>query len=172
MADKGKEKERDWDREMREVDKLLAKLPDADPTLGRGPIRGAGGGAAAGEGGVPTVRTTPYAVGGGRGFASTWLRLGLGLLLGIGMLVWPYSHVCGLKLLFYMLGIATLVVAGVWSALSSWKHRQAFAHLLSLTLVWWGLTLAAAAVLPRVGYAGQEAIWLCPEPSAAPTPTR
>ena len=32
----GKEKERDWDREMREVDKLLAKLPDADPTLGRG----------------------------------------------------------------------------------------------------------------------------------------
>jgi len=29
-------KERDWDREMREVDKLLAKLPDADPALGRG----------------------------------------------------------------------------------------------------------------------------------------
>ena len=170
MADK--EKERDWDREMREVDKLLAKLPDADPTLGRGPIRaGATAGGGGGVGGVPTIRTTPY-LAGGRGFASTWLRLGLGLLLGVGMLVWPYSHICGLKLLFYMLGIATLIVAGVWSALSSWKHRQGFAHLLSLTLVWWGLTLAAAAVLPRVGYAGQEAIWLCPEPSVAPTPNR
>ena len=30
----GNEKDRDWDREMKEVDKLLAKLPDADPTLG------------------------------------------------------------------------------------------------------------------------------------------
>jgi len=28
-----KEKERKWDREMAEVDKLLAKLPDADPFL-------------------------------------------------------------------------------------------------------------------------------------------
>ena len=38
------QKERDWDREMREVDRLLAKLPDADPTLGRG---------------VPTVPVSP-----------------------------------------------------------------------------------------------------------------
>ena len=31
MAGKDKEiKDRDWDREMREVDKLLAKLPEAD----------------------------------------------------------------------------------------------------------------------------------------------
>lgn len=165
MADKPKEKDRDWDREMREVDKLLAKLPDADPMLGRGAQRGP-------LGGVPTVRTTPAAGGGGvRDAAGTWLKLGLGVLLAIGMLVWPYSHVCGLKLVFYLLGIGTLIVAGIWSALASWRHRQGWAHLISLLLVWWGLSLAGAVVLPRVGYAGQEAIWFCPEPTAAPART-
>ena len=31
----GIEKDRNWDKEMAEVDRLLKKLPDADPTLGR-----------------------------------------------------------------------------------------------------------------------------------------
>src|SRR5919201_6874167 len=153
-----KDKDRDWDREMREVDKLLAKLPEADPTLGRGQPA-----AHPPQGGVATVRTTPVAPGGTRSVAAAWFRLGLGLLLGIGMLVWPYSHICGARLLFYSLGSLTLVVAGVWSALASWRHRQAFAHLLSILLIIWGLVLVMGIVLPRIGYAGQEAVWLCPE---------
>jgi hypothetical protein len=153
-----KEKDRDWDREMREVDKLLAKLPEADPTLGRAQPRTS-------QGGIPTIRTTPAVPGGTRSIAAAWLRLGLGLLLGIGMLVWPYSHICGARLLFYGLGALTLVVAGVWSALASWRHRQGFAHLLSILLIIWGLVLVMGIVLPRVGYAGQEAVWLCPEPT-------
>ena len=44
MAKEKDQQERDWDREMREVDKLLAKLPDADPSLGRS---------------VPTVPVSP-----------------------------------------------------------------------------------------------------------------
>jgi len=155
-----KEKERDWDREMREVDKLLAKLPDADPTLGRGvpTARSLQGG------GTPTVRTTPAVPGGTRSIASTWVRLGLTLLLGVGMLMWPYSHVCGARLLFYGIGAGTLAVAGVWSAFTSWRHRQGFAHLLSILVIIWGLVLVMGIVLPRIGYAGQEAVWFCPEP--------
>jgi hypothetical protein len=162
-----KEKERDWDREMREVDKLLAKLPDADPTLGRKPVYPP-------LGGIPTVRTAAPASlpGGTRSIAATWVRLGLGLLLGVGMLIWPYSHVCGIRLMFYGLGALTLVVAGVWSALASWKYRQGFAHLLSILLVIWGLILVMGTVLPRVGYAGQNAVWLCPEPTPPPPPNR
>ena len=80
------------------------------------------------------------------------------------MLVWPYSHICGAKLLFYGLGALTLVVAGVWSALASWRHRQGFAHLLSILLIIWGLVLVMGIVLPRVGYAGQSGTWFCPEP--------
>lgn len=153
MADK--EKERDWDREMRAVDKLLAKLPEADPTLGRG---------------VPTVPTVPKPPpppglpARGRDWLSTWMRVGLGVLLGLGMLAWPYTHGCGLKLVFYLIGVSTLIVAGVWSSLSSWRRRLGFAHLLSQLLIIWGLVLAAREVLPRVGYAKTAAPFFCPEP--------
>ena len=159
MAGKEKDfKDRDWDREMREVDKLLAKLPDADPSLGRGaptiprtyPAHG-----------VPTPQEGPAAAG---ARLTTWIRVGLGVALGVGMVVWPYSHVCGLRLIFYTIGAGTVVVAGLWSGLSSWKRRMGFAHLLSLGLVIWGLALAAAVVLPRIGYANQTATWFCPEP--------
>lgn len=158
MADK--EKERDWDREMRQVDKLLAKLPEADPTLGRG---------------VPTIPVSPrpgvYPVGSpgggrarGRDWLSTWFRVGLGLVLGLGMLAWPYTYGCGLKLVFYLIGATTVSVAGVWSAISSWKRRLGLAHTLSILLVLWGLVLAAREVLPRVGYAKTDVPFFCPEP--------
>lgn len=160
MADK--EKERDWDREMREVDKLLAKLPEADPALG------AGGG---GQRGVPTIPVSPrpgvHPAGGparGRDWLSTWFRVGLGLVLGVGMLAWPYTHGCGLKLVFYLIGATTVSVAGIWSAISSWKRRLGLAHTLSIILVLWGLVLAAREVLPRVGYAKADAPFFCPEP--------
>ena len=47
------EKDRDWDKEMAEVDRLLKKLPAADPTLGRA------------SGGQPTVRKSAVAPGSG-----------------------------------------------------------------------------------------------------------
>ena len=161
MAGKEKDfKDRDWDREMREVDKLLAKLPDADPTLGRG--------AATVPRAYPPHGAHPTPSGEGPTAAgarlTTWIRVGLGLALGVGMMVWPYSHVCGLKLIFYLIGAGTVVIAGAWSGISSWKRRMGFAHLLSLGLVAWGLTLAAGVVLPRIGYANQSAVWFCPEP--------
>ena len=159
MASKEKGKEHDWDREMREVDKLLAKLPEADPTLGRG---------------VPTVPKTPRMAGPGDAAGAgttgavtafaTWFRVGLGVVLGIGMFVWPYSHVCGARLLFYLIGASTVVVAGVWGGVSSWRRRLGLAHLLSLGVVLWGLALVAGVVLPRAGYSNPPAIWFCPEP--------
>jgi len=159
-----KEKERDWDKERREVDKLLAKLPDADPSLGRG---------------VPTVPAMPRPVVGGAGAAgsglthpgparggawvTTWMRVSLGLVLGVGMLLWPYSHACGLRLVFYVLGATTVTVAGVWSALTSWKRRLGIAHALSIGLIVWGFALAATQVFPHI--VGKTPIpFLCPNP--------
>ena len=162
MTGKDKEQDqraRDWDREMREVDKLLARLPAADPSLGRGdptmprahPATPGGGG----RGGGPVTA---------RDRLSTWFRVGLGVVLGLGMVMWPYSHVCGLKLILYMVGSLAVVVAGVWGSLASWKRRMGLAHLLSLGLLLWGLALAAGVVLPRIGYARTAGIWFCPEP--------
>jgi hypothetical protein len=143
------QKERDWDREMREVDKLLAKLPEAEPTLGRG---------------VPTVPISPRpsvaGVGGpgapvagparGRAWVTTWLRVGLGVALGVGMLFWPYAHACGWALIGYLLGPTAVTVAGVWSGLTSWRRRLGIAHTLSIILIIWGLALAGRQLLPRL----------------------
>jgi hypothetical protein len=157
-------KERDWDREMREVDKLLAKLPDADPSLGRG---------------VPTVPVSPRspapgAVGGGsptgetgrargRAWVTTWMRVGLGLALAVGMLAWPYAHACGWRLGIYLVGAAVVSVAGVWSALTSWKRRLGIAHTLSIILIIWGLGLAGRQLLPRF-YGKTPVPFLCSGP--------
>lgn len=165
MKDKDIEKDRDWDKEMREVDKLLAKLPSAQeppsphqalhqpsPTTLPRPAAGPGAAAHAGPAGP-----------GGLEWLGTWARVVLGLLVGIGMTQWPYTHGCGARLLFYLLGVGTVLTAGVWSSISSWRRRLGLAHTLSVLLILWGLLLAAREVLPRVGYAKVEAPWFCPD---------
>ncbi len=160
----GTDKDRDWEKEMAEVDRLLKKLPEADPTLGRG------------SGSVPTVKKpalaagAPGTLGGPRGapasggeWLGTWARVTLGLLIGIGMTQWPYTHGCGLRLIIYMIGVLGVLAAGVWSSISSWKRRLGVAHVLSQGLIIWGLVLAAREVLPRIGYAKAQAPWLCPD---------
>ena len=157
MTDRDKQKDRDWDKEMREVDRLLAKLPEADPTLVGGhartlknPVPGAAHAKPAGD---PT----------GAEWLGSWARVGLGLLIGAALTQWPYSHGCGAHLLFYGVGVGAALAAGIWSSLSSWKHRLAVAHLLSLLVIIWSLVLVAREVLPRIGYARAEGVWMCPD---------
>jgi hypothetical protein len=151
------EKDRDWDKEMAEVDRLLKRLPDADPTLGRGEptVRKPAVAAA--------VRAHPDGPPASGAWLGTWARVILGLLVGVGMTQWPYTHGCGLRLSFYLIGVGAVLAAGVWSGVSSWKRRLGVAHLLSQGLIIWGLVLAAREVLPRIGYAKVEAPWLCPD---------
>jgi hypothetical protein len=153
-------KERDWDREMREVDKLLAKLPEAEPTLGRGvptvPVS-----PRPAVGGVPGAGALPAGPARGRAWVTTWMRVGLGLALGVGMLLWPYTHACGWRLGVYLVGATVVSVAGVWSALTSWKRRLGIAHILSIVLIVWGLALAGRQILPRI-YDKTPAPFLCP----------
>lgn len=163
-----KDKEAQWDKEMKEVDRLLAKLPTydpakpapgGDPTLRRPAAGGFGGGVSGGarSGGQPGAGTA----------GAMWFKVGVGVVLAIGVTAWPYSHVCGLKLFFYLIAGATVAITGVWAALASWKRRSGAAHIVSLGVLLWGLGLAALAVLPRLGYSSTPAIWFCPEP---PTP--
>ena len=144
------ERERDWDRELAEVDRLLNKLPTHQAEQA----------AAAGKRtpGAPSMSGQASS----RAWVGTWARVALGLLIGIGMTQWPYTHGCGLKLFIYLGGVFTVIVAGVWSGLSSWKRQMGVAHILSQGLVIWGLVLAAREVLPRIGYAIEAATWFCP----------
>jgi hypothetical protein len=147
-----KEKERDWDRELAEVDRLLNQLPSHREEQQ----------AAAAAKRAPIAPVAGAAHDGGGSRLGTWARVALGLLVGIGMPLWPYDHSCGIRLFLYLGGVVTVVVAGVWSGLSSWKRRMGVAHVLSQLLVVWGLVLAARVVLPRVGYAKEAATWFCP----------
>jgi hypothetical protein len=151
VTDPDKEKDRDWDQEMREVNRLLAKLPEADPHL-------AGGRAPTLKKPVPAVAPAGPT---GSEWLGAWARVTLGLLVGAAMTQWPNAHECGLNLLFYGVGVGAVLATGLWSSVAAWKRRLAVAHVLSQLLIIWALVLAAREVLPRVGYASAQKEWLC-----------
>jgi hypothetical protein len=155
VTDREKEKDRDWDQEMREVNRLLAKLPEADPNL-------VGGHAPTLKKPVPAAAPAARPAGPtGSEWLGAWARVTLGLLVGVGMTQWPDTHECGLHLLFYGVGVWAVLAAALWSSWASWKRRLAVAHVVSLLLITWGLVLAAREVLPRIGYAQAPGVWLC-----------
>jgi hypothetical protein len=161
------------DEQAKIVDKLLRQLPHANPTLSdvdrrpRGEATRHPSTPQATKVGVPRQPSPPNPL-------AVWGRAGIGLVLGIGITQWPYHHSCGWPLLGYGAAILLVGVAGVWSALFSWRGHMAVAHVISLMLVaWWGV-LTAAVVLPRMGYARETATWFCADetssaPAAVPT---
>jgi hypothetical protein len=146
--------DRDWDAEMKKIDQQLASIPvqTSSATPARAQPQAAGA--------APMVMGKPE--------TSTFgvmARLGLACVLGVAIVFWPYAARCGVGLAGYLGAVGTLIVAGVWSSIWTWKHRAAKAHVISLLLVAWGVTLAAMDVLPRVGYAkisaNHPANWTC-----------
>lgn len=152
----------------KEVDRLLRKLPGADPYL-RGselpapPKPPAAPGSITGAR-VPGTHLRDVSTSGAPGAhlkLGVWLRVLLGVALGVFMVWWPYRNACGLLLYLYMGAVAAVILAGGWAGVSSWKLRMGAAHVVSLLLVLWGLILAAEQVLPRTGYAAKAATWQC-----------
>lgn len=137
---------RDWDKELAAIDRVIAKAP---PQPAGQPALRPGAAVAA----APAGRAAAF---------FTWLRVVLGIVLAAAMTQWPYPHACGLNLFAYLGAVGVVVVAGIWSAVSSWYRRLSWAHTLSLLVTLWGLGLGAAIVLPRIGYARSAALWLCP----------
>jgi hypothetical protein len=143
---------RDWDAELKKIDKRLESVSDEAlfPTK-----------AAA----TPAARAEAQAAQQGTSTLGVFARLSLAVALGVAIVFWPYSARCGLGMVGYLGAVATLVTAGVWSAVWTWRHRAAKGHTLSLLLILWGLVLASVDVLPRVGYgkasADHPARWSC-----------
>jgi hypothetical protein len=142
-----------WEKELAKIDKQLESM--ADETL------------------LPTsAAATPQAKAEVRAQQSRTRTLGvltrlmLAVALGLGMLLWPYDARCGFGLAAYLASVGVLIGSGVWSAIWSWRHRSPRAHILSLLIALWGLTLGAVEILPRSGYArpepGRPMTWLCP----------
>lgn len=155
----------------REVDRLLRKLPGADPSLISGPRVAAGqpvtgprpATAASRESPSPArarPEPTPLAI---------WGLATLGAALGIALPAWPYAHDCGFSLYGYLAAVFVVLVVAGWTAIAAWRRRMAAAHVAALVLAFWGIVLAAEQVLPRIGYAADAAHWRCrAEPSVTP----
>ncbi|HEU5304545.1 MAG TPA: hypothetical protein VFU40_07870 [Gemmatimonadales bacterium] len=90
-----------------------------------------------------------------------WIRVILGLSLGIMMSSWPYDRACGFPLFGYLVAVLTVVLAGMWAAAAAWRFRSGLAHAVALILVLYGIALTTAELLPRTGYATQRATWSC-----------
>jgi hypothetical protein len=169
-----------------EVDKLLKKLPHADPSLSGERVAQPEPGAAPGrppvsghrreiQGGAPRVPRPRTPEEERRANLGVWGLVALGVVLGVALTQWPYNAACGLALLWYVGAVATMLVVGGWCALSSWDQRLGVAHVLSLILVFWGIVLSAEVILPRIGYSVDKATWRCrvaepARPSATPVP--
>jgi hypothetical protein len=93
-----------------------------------------------------------------------WARLALGLLLGTMIVWWPYPRSCGFPLTGYLGALLTIMIAGGWAAVSSWRRRAALPHVVALVLLFYGIMLGIAELLPRTGYAAEHATWQCKEP--------
>jgi hypothetical protein len=131
---------RDWDKELAKIDSKLESISDEQMFPSS-------------EAGSPTERAKVVAIQKKTSTLAAVGRLLLATALGIGIMFWPYSAKCGGGLAGYLAAVSVLGVAGVWSAVWTWRHRTARAHLLSLLLVLWAIVLGAVEILPRAGYA-------------------
>jgi hypothetical protein len=146
------EQPRNWDRELADIDKAIAK----------GSVPAAGGSVPAGRGpGVPASAPVPR-----RSVALTWFWVLLAVALAAALPLWPYQRSCGLQLMFFMGATGVTALIGLLGALASWASRRGFAHLVSLAVILWSAAIGLREVLPRVGYAKTVRTWTC---EAAPT---
>ena len=96
-----------------------------------------------------------------------YFRLTLVICLGISLVCWPYEVTCGGMLFGYLAAVIVFVVGGIWTALATFTYQMPYRHLTALVMILWGLTLGAAEILPRIGYAsptpGRVTAWSCAE---------
>jgi hypothetical protein len=151
------ERPRDWDKELANIDKVIARQGSAPPPAPTGapvptPARPSPG--------APATRTGHVVL--------TWFWVCLAIALAAALLLWPYDKTCGVQLTFYLGAVGMTWVFALLGAFSAWMHRRAFAHILSLLVLAWAGVAAAREILPRTGYAKESRTWLCPSAPAAP----
>jgi hypothetical protein len=165
MADK-KSVDLNDDAMAREVDKLLRKLPGADPYL-RGdpepPVSGPRPAVTSGSSPGVRVRSGPRPPRPATRIQqiAVWVRVFLAVLLGVLVLQWPYARACGLGLGLYLTGLFAVLLGGTWGGVWSWRYRMGLAHTASLLVICWGVALGAHEVLQRNGYAATVRTWQC-----------
>lgn len=140
--------DKDWDKELAKIDRQLESVSDSQLFPER-------------QGASPAQQQQVVTERAATATFPALARLSLSVLLGAGILFWPYENRCGLGLAGYLAAVSVVSASGIWSALWTWRHRTGRAHALSILLIVWGLVLGASEVLPRIGYAKEILSWSC-----------
>ncbi len=154
---------RDWDKEMAEIDKMIAAdkaPPPAAPAPGA-PQLPARSGMPAPAPASASPRAAPVAASRPRDTLGVWLKAILGALGLAALFVWPYGTTCGTPLYGFLAGASAVAAAGAWTMASAWSHRRGLAHIVGTLLLLGGLALVASEILPRTGYAAVAKTWTC-----------
>lgn len=147
---------RDWDKEMAEIDRLMAKEAKSGPPA---PAAAPMPQARREPGRVdPTAAAAPLSR---RSALGLWSMALLGTLGAGALLVWPYAKGCGTMLAVYLVGVAAVGSAGIWTMRSAWLARRGLPHLVGLAILLAALGLATLEILPRIGYAATALTWGC-----------
>src|SRR5436309_12512198 len=127
MADKEKDQQAAFGRI---VDRLLKKLPGADPHLigdrarvNVSSVPHVPHGSQASHAGQPVPGSARLAV---------WGRVLLGAVLGVVVNLWPYGRDCGFGLAFYMVAVGAVLIGGLWAAVAAWHRRMGLAHIVAM----------------------------------------
>lgn len=164
--------DRNWERELAEIDRRLGSIPEEPVPAAPAPARARALPPAA-SAPAPTAaaaerRTIGTPAPGRRGWR-TQLALLLRVLVSAGivaaLLYWPYASRCGVQLAYYLALVGALGLTGLWTSVAAWRHRAAFVHLLGLATLAGAVVLGAREVLPKTGYAvpspAHPASWSC-----------
>lgn len=149
---------RDWDKEMAEIDKLLAKgTAPAAPSAPALPVR-------PGEP-RPTASLAKSATGivtRGHHIAGVWVQALLGVAAAAALPFWPYAKSCGTMLYLYLLSTFAVIVVGIWTMRNAWTHRRGVAHIAGLLVMLAGLAFATVEIIQRTNVVGVRLLWACP----------
>lgn len=146
----------------RDVDRLLAQLSGSDRPAAAHSTSGPQRKITRVSSSAPTLSRAQR--------VGLWARVVLGLTFGAVMTQWPYIRGCGWSLAAYLGAVTMVMLAGLWIAVVSWRLRSGGAHALAVLLLVWGMALVAERVLPRIGYAAEQAGWGCAGETEVPAP--
>ncbi|MGZ8379173.1 MAG: hypothetical protein ACXW0Z_18265 [Gemmatirosa sp.] len=161
---------RDWDKELAEIDRRLGSAPDEPPAPAARPAPlPATPPAAQSAPAAPGRRVgTPGDVVGRRAMrtqVALLARLAFGAAVVAALVYWPYPARCGLGLSYYLALVSVLGLAGLATSVASWRHRAPLVHLLGILMIAAAGLLGAREVLPKLGYAfptpEHPASWSC-----------
>src|SRR5205814_3265858 len=119
---------RDWDRELANIDKAIAKQ---GPTpAGAAPSPAA---APRSPAGIPAPRR--------RSVALAWFWVLLAVALAAALPLWPYEKSCGLQLFFFLGAAGVTMLVGLRGALWSLENRRGLGEML-----WWAVLMGVVVM--------------------------